>query len=122
MLLLADENIPLQSVHLIRNNGYNIISIMENSPGITDNEVLMRANKEKRILLTFDRDYGEIIYKKKSPLPAGLIYFRFVPVTPEHTAKIFFSLVEVSNIILQGKFTIVEKNKVRQRPLEKHRT
>ena len=84
---------------------------------MTDHEVLMMANKEQRILLTFDRDYGEMIYKKKFPPPAGLIYFRFVPVSPDHTAEIFFNLVQVSDIILHNKFTIVEKNKVRQRPL-----
>jgi hypothetical protein len=63
MHLLANENFPLVSVHLLRQAGYEIASITEDSPGIEDPEVLARAVDEQQIILTFDRDYGELVYR-----------------------------------------------------------
>ncbi len=60
MRLLVNENFPLLSVKLIRQAGYDIASITEDCPGIEDIEVLTRAVNEQRIILTFDRDYGEL--------------------------------------------------------------
>jgi predicted nuclease of predicted toxin-antitoxin system len=53
MQLLANENFPLVSVQLLRQAGYDIASITEDSPGIEDPEVLARAVDEQRIILTF---------------------------------------------------------------------
>ncbi len=79
MQLLANENFPLVSVQLLRQAGYEIASITEDSPGIEDPEVLARAVDEQRIILTFDRDYGELIYRFRLPPPKGVIYLRFRP-------------------------------------------
>jgi predicted nuclease of predicted toxin-antitoxin system len=63
MQLLANENFPLVSVQLLRQANYDVASITEDSPGIEDPEVLARAVDEQRIILTFDRDYGELIFR-----------------------------------------------------------
>ncbi|MBP0003747.1 MAG: DUF5615 family PIN-like protein [Cyanobacteria bacterium SBC] len=73
MQFLANENCPLPSVRTIRRAGYNIASVTEDSPGIDDRAVLTRAANEKRIILTFDRDYGELIYRLRLPSPKGVI-------------------------------------------------
>ena len=117
MIFLANENVPLKSIHMLKEAGYDVAAITEDSPGIRDEEVLNRAANEKRIILTFDRDYGELIYKKKLSVPSGVVYFRFVPISPEETAETLFNLMEISNIILEGKFTVVERERIRQRPL-----
>ena len=69
MRFLANENFPLRSVNRLREAGYDIASITEDSPGVTDSEVLARAADEERIILTFDRDYGELIYRLRMPSP-----------------------------------------------------
>lgn len=117
MRFLANENFPLKSVAFLRKAGYEVASITEDSPGIKDQQVLQRAVKERRIILTFDRDYGELIYKHKLPVPPGIIYFRFDPLTPEETAEYLLELFRYSKLQWKGKFTIVERQRVRQRPL-----
>ncbi len=58
MRFLANENFPLPSVRLLRQAGYDVASITEDSPGMDDSEVLTRATDERLVILTFDRDYG----------------------------------------------------------------
>jgi predicted nuclease of predicted toxin-antitoxin system len=51
MQLIADENFPLVSVRLLRQSGYDLTSVTEDSPGIEDTEVLARAVNEQRMIL-----------------------------------------------------------------------
>ncbi len=117
MLFLANENIPLASVNCLRRAGYLVTAIVEETPGISDRVVLAIAAAENRVLLTFDRDYGELIYRRKLPAPTGLVYFRFAPATPEEAAQKLLFVMDNNRIFLPGKFTIIEKDRVRQRPL-----
>jgi predicted nuclease of predicted toxin-antitoxin system len=55
MNFLANENFPLFSIRFLRTAGYNVASVIEDTPGAKDHDVLKRAQKEVRILLTFDR-------------------------------------------------------------------
>jgi hypothetical protein len=82
MKFLANENFPLASVRLLRQKNLDVAAIAEDSPGDSDRKVLQRACQEERIILTFDRDYGELIFKHRSSLPAGVIYLRFDPGYP----------------------------------------
>lgn len=61
MDFLADENFPLVSIRLLRNAGHNVVSVIEATPGGKDRDVLKRAHEENRVVLTFDKDYGELI-------------------------------------------------------------
>jgi predicted nuclease of predicted toxin-antitoxin system len=72
MWFLANENFPLPSVRLLRQAGYDVASVTEDSPGIEDSEVLTRAANEQRVVITFDRDYGELIYRLRLPSPTGV--------------------------------------------------
>jgi predicted nuclease of predicted toxin-antitoxin system len=88
MDFLANENLPLFSIRLLRNAKYNLASILEETPGAKDHDILKLAHEENRVVLTFDRDYGELVYRHKSYIPAGVLYFRFEPSTPEEPAEI----------------------------------
>ncbi|MFH1625781.1 MAG: DUF5615 family PIN-like protein [Pseudomonadota bacterium] len=117
MDFLANENFPLESIHLLRDANHDVASVMEDTPGAKDHEVLIRAQKEKRIVLTFDRDYGELLYRQSLSPPPGIIYFRFDPTTPVEPAEILLELSRVEKINLTGKFTVVERTRIRQRSL-----
>ncbi len=54
---LTDENIPLEVVEEIAKKGIDIQSISLLNPGIEDVDVLKLAHREKRILITFDKDF-----------------------------------------------------------------
>jgi predicted nuclease of predicted toxin-antitoxin system len=117
MNLLANENFPLASIRLIRKMGHDVAGIIEDTPGAMDEEVLKRACQEKRIVLTFDRDYGELIYRYKSFAPAGVVYFRFAPSKPEEPGEVLLNIFKKGEVSIMGKFTVVERGRIRQRTL-----
>ena len=117
MQFLANENVPVASLRRLRAAGHDVASSIEDSPGVKDESVLARAHAEQRIILTFDRDYGELIYRRRLPTPAGVVYFRFAPTTPEEPAERFIELLETGHIILEEQFTVIGRSWIRQRPL-----
>ena len=117
MRFLANENIPLASVSRLREAGHEVLAVIEDSPGAKDTEVLGRTTREKRIVLSFDSDYGELIYRVRRSVPRGVLFFRYNPSTPEEPAQHLLRLLMVSDLSLEGKFTVIERGHVRQRPL-----
>jgi predicted nuclease of predicted toxin-antitoxin system len=114
---LANENFPLASIRLLRIGNHKVESVVEKFPGMKDHEVLEFAKENNLVILTFDRDYGELIYRFKLVPPAGVVYFRFSPSTPEEPAKILLNIMEKRVATFSGKFTVVEREGMRQRKL-----
>ena len=117
MRFLANENFPLESVRRLREARHEVLFAGESMPGTKDEEVLALAAREGRILLTFDRDYGELIYLRGMAAPLGVVHLRFVPLTPSHPAEIMLSLEQVAGLLLENRYTVVEPPRIRQRPL-----
>jgi len=115
MRLLANENFPKASVIALRENGYNVLSIGEDNPSIQDHEVINIAIKEERLILTFDRDYGELIFKKGLKPPQGIIYLRIDTFAPEEPAEIIDKLIKSQKFNFDRHLTVVDNNFVRQR-------
>jgi predicted nuclease of predicted toxin-antitoxin system len=115
--ILADENIPRATVMLLRKAGMDVCSASEDMPGAKDTALLERARSEERLLLTFDRDFGELIFRRKHQPPPAVVYLRFVPATPEEPASVLQQLLHHAEIELEGRFTVVMRDQVRQRPL-----
>lgn len=65
MKIVADEGIESKIVATLRQNGYNVLYIAESFPSISDTEVLQITLNESAILLTKDKDFGELIFKQK---------------------------------------------------------
>ncbi|MCC3583645.1 MAG: DUF5615 family PIN-like protein [Microcoleus sp. PH2017_30_WIL_O_A] len=78
---------------------------------------MARATDEQRVILTFDRDYGELIYRLRMRSPRGVIYLRFRPHTPEEPASILLNLLQIEGLQFEEWFTVVERDQIRQRPL-----
>ena len=116
MRSLANENFPLPSIRLLQAN-YDVASVIEDSPGIEDAEVLARAADEQRVILTFDRDYGELIYRLRLRSPRGVIYLRFRPRSPEEPALLLLKLLQTEELQFEHRFTVMERDQIRQRPL-----
>jgi predicted nuclease of predicted toxin-antitoxin system len=114
---LADENFPLPSVRLLVASGHDVVAVASQSPGAPDESVLAQAVREERVLLTFDRDYGGLLYLGGARPPEGIVYFRFAPSSPEEPAEYLISLVERFGASLRGTLTVAERDHIRQRPL-----
>lgn len=81
MRLLANENFPGDAVDALRAQGHDVAWIRLDAPGSSDREVLARAQNENRILITFDKDFGELALKEGLPAASGVILFPH-PLTP----------------------------------------
>lgn len=117
MEFLANENFPLRSIRLLREANHRVVSILQEAPGSIDADILRRAHAEGLIILTFDRDYGELIYRHKISPPAGVVYFRFAPATPTEPGEILLNILARDISSLSGRFTIIERGRMRQRAL-----
>src|ERR1700693_4605542 len=62
---LADENVSRLVVERLRAGGFDVISIAETTPGAADKDVLEAADAEGRILITEDRDFGELVIRQR---------------------------------------------------------
>jgi len=71
-----------------------------------------------RVLLTFDKDFGALALKHGLPAPAGIVLLRLTPVTPQEPATVLLDLLAESGLTLPGNFTVVDREHVRQRPLQ----
>ena len=114
--LLADENIPAKAIEALRVAGLDVLSIREHAPGISDEEVLRLAVAQDRVLVTFDRDYGELIFAREAPVPPAVIYLRLASYRPEEPGHLLIEMLESSSQF-HGYFVVVEKDVWRKRPL-----
>jgi len=112
MRFLADENFPRPALEALRNAGWEIFSVAEECPGISDEEVAALCSESKRVLLTFDKDFGELVFRRGS----GVVLFRLIPETPEEAADVALALVK-SLPDLNGTFCVITRDRIRVRPM-----
>ena len=115
MRLLANENVPREAVEALRRRGHDIAWVREDDPGASDEEVLARAVAEDRVLLTFDKDFGELIFGRGVQASRGVVLLRLPPSLPDLVGRIVEKLESRSD--WEGNFGVVEADDVRLRPL-----
>ena len=115
MKLLANENFPFKSVLYLRGKGFDISAIGTDNPGLTDSQVVDIAIAEERTILTFDRDYGELVFKHNFRPPLGIIYIRLSEYLPEDPGKLIEELINSKDFNFGNAFTVVDKHAIRQR-------
>jgi predicted nuclease of predicted toxin-antitoxin system len=113
--LLANENFPLAGVLFLRSAGYDIAAIGVDRPGISDISVMEIAISEQRTILTFDRDYGTLIYKHGYRPSNGVIYLRLYEFRPEEPGEIVHELLHTMKIPTGSTFTVYDGSTIRQR-------
>ena len=112
MKFIADENIGLAVVKQLRSFGVDVQSVIEIQTGMSDTKVLSIANKGSRILITTDKDFGELVYSKKL-VHAGVILLRLRNESVENKFKILRSLLKTHMDELEKSFTVATESKIR---------
>jgi predicted nuclease of predicted toxin-antitoxin system len=115
MKLLANENFPQASVRYLRDKGYDITAIGEDNPSIKDDTVMSIAMQEDRAILTFDRDYGELIFKHNYKPAKGVIYLRKFDYEPLEPGLLIERLISEGDIDFDNALTVVDGGGIRQR-------
>lgn len=116
MKFLADECCDTGLVASLRSEGHDVIYIFEENPGASDEEILTTAYRQGRILLTEDKDFGELVYRfRKSS--KGIVLIR-IDVEERHKKwDKLKKLLDRYGDRLPGSFVVVELKKYRFRPL-----
>ena len=112
---MADENIPTRSIDQLVEDGIDIISVSSFKYGLHDEDVLKLAYKERRVLVTFDKEFGYLIFKKKIR-SFGVLLLRFIPRSPEEVSARIIELVN-NKMKLQWNFIVLEEEKIRIRSI-----
>ena len=115
MKFLADENFPLPSVRILQENGYDVVSVITGHASISDEEVIELADTTDRTILTFDKDYGELIFKLGLRPRRGVFYFRMQHFSPEEPGRLFHLLLTGSTINFDNTLFVYDGNELRQR-------
>lgn len=114
MRFLANENFPAPSTAVLRKAGYDVTSIQESHSGISDDQVLAIAKKELRIILTFDKDYGELIFRGNLVDPPPVVFFRYRGKAPFEAGMMLLETI-LSGTAIEQCFTVMERDGIRQR-------
>lgn len=116
MKFLADENFPRPALLVLRDAGNDVRSVAEESPGLSDEEVAEFCDWDERVLLTFDKDFGELVFRRGLRAGSAIVLFRLVPDSPTHVHAILRSLMETGTLVA-GVFCVVTRERVRTRQL-----
>jgi predicted nuclease of predicted toxin-antitoxin system len=114
--LLADENIPRAVIAALARQGHDISAIGELERGANDRQIVARAEREGRILLTFDKDFGDIAFGSGLPPTCGIILFRFTPRDPDDAVAVILTAIALRQD-WAGRFAVVERDRLRVRRL-----
>jgi predicted nuclease of predicted toxin-antitoxin system len=114
--ILADENVPGEAVDALRRLGHDVVWTRIHAPGSPDEAVLAQAQAEGRIVVTFDKDFGELAFRRRLPSSSGIILFRFTAQSPAHTVALIVAAVQ-SQSDWSGYFSVVEIDRIRMTPL-----
>ena len=112
MKFLADVNIESKVVQFLRNSGYDVKWVLEDNPFLSDEDILEISFKEKRILITNDKDFGELVYKQYKNA-FSIILLRVEQNDVMVKIRIVENLVTKHKDKIENKFVVANKNKIR---------
>ncbi len=116
MRLQADENVPLDVVTALRLRGHDVAWVREDMPGAEDMRVLERAQRENRVVLTFDKDFGELAIRRQIPAVSGIILLRIAAPSSAILASMVVTILEDRDN-WPGHFSVIDRNHIRMIPL-----
>jgi predicted nuclease of predicted toxin-antitoxin system len=108
----ANENRPGVAVEATRRAGVDITWVHELSPGIGDDAVLALSQAEGRILVTFDKDFGDMAFAQGKTATPGIILLRPRLRSPDHVAQFTVALLTQA-IDWTGNFSVAREGRLR---------
>jgi len=117
-----DENQARSTIKFLTMAGHDVLSISEIEPGASDRRVLSLARETTRILVTFDADFGDLIFQHGEPAPPAILYLRLNPIDPFTAAGFVTDALRCS---VEGLLVVCTRDGERRRvfptPSDAHR-
>jgi predicted nuclease of predicted toxin-antitoxin system len=115
MNLLADESVDRQIVEHLRQDGHEVLYVAEMEPGISDDVVLERANGISALLVTADKDFGELVFRDKRLTTDGVILIRSAGLSPKRKAEIVSDAFKERAAEFPNHFSVISPGRIRIR-------
>jgi predicted nuclease of predicted toxin-antitoxin system len=116
MRILADENVTRTVIAGLRAKGHEVLSVKESLRGEKDDAILARAQAEKRIVLTHDKDFGELAFRIGLPAECGVILLRLSGTNPDADNQRAPDAIE-SRTDWDGHISVITEERIRVRSL-----
>ena len=120
MKFVADQNFPARVIRLLRQTGYDVLSIQESYASSPDPIVLSLSVASGRTLLTLDKDFGTLTFLNRLPAHCGVILFRLDQRQSDEMTEVIMRTISL-NLVWVGYFTVADKHKMRRRVLPQNR-
>ena len=114
MKIVADENVDRQIVDRLRADGHEVLYIAELDPGIDDEAVLRFSQQTSAVLLTSDKDFGELVFRQRL-LHSGVLLTRLGGLEPDRKAELVSATFETYGTELSAGFTVLSDRSIRLR-------
>lgn len=114
MNLLADEGVDRAVVERLRLEGHDVVYVAELSPSVTDDEVLRQSNDRVALLVTADKDFGELVFRL-GRVHAGVVLLRLAGLPVPIKADIVAEALRAHAAALSGAFSVISPGLVRIR-------
>lgn len=113
---MPTRTFPAPVVAALRQQRHDVAWVLEDAPGSPDSEVLGRAQQDGRVLVTFDKDFGELAFLRGLAASVGIVLFRITLTSPEHAVRVALAAF-ASRAEWAGQFAVVEDDRIRLRAL-----
>jgi predicted nuclease of predicted toxin-antitoxin system len=113
---LADENFPGACADQLRALGHDVFWARTDAPGTPDRTLLARAVSDQRVVLTFDKDFGELAFRFRLPAACGIVLFRLPMSRPAIMIDLIVRTI-TSRDDWTGRYHVVEPGRIRERSL-----
>lgn len=112
MRFLVDECTGPAVAQWLRQQNHDVVSVFDEIKGVDDKEVIKKANEQNRILITNDKDFGELVFREKKQ-HKGVILLRLENERAVNKIAVLKRLLEKYESSLHGHFIVVTENTVR---------
>lgn len=112
MRLLADESCDFTVVRALRTAGHDVIAVIEVMPEAEDEDIIALAVREQRVLLTEDKDFGQLVYAHARAV-GGVILIRFPGNSRTTLPQVVSNLIKEKGEDLLGSFVVVQPGRIR---------
>lgn len=116
MKILADESVDHPVYEALKEKGFNIKHVAFIGSGSTDSDVLDIAWRQKRVLLSVDKDFGELAFRVKKP-SHGIVLYRLSGLTNHQKAETVLKVFMEHGNDIMNSFVVISRNQVRIRKL-----
>lgn len=114
MRIVADESVDGRIVDRLRLAGHDVLAIAESAPGTPDDQVLARADETGIVLLTADKDFGELVYRRQMA-HCGVVLLRQAGLSIDVRANVILTVLASHALELAAAFTVITPESVRIR-------